>query len=236
MYPISLSAFQEIDFLSLDPQLLFTNRRDTKFIFHYHDWPGIMEGLIEDYCLVLHEGKASQTYSTIYYDSVDLKYYMAHHNGHGNRVKIRTRTYQNGNSFFETKLKTNTGITIKERSGDTQHQVDGLIPQLEVQYDRITLYDRRFQEKLTFDFNLNFQHEVEQVQFSGLVIAESKKLKTTHSPFIQALKKRKFEPASVSKYCLGLASLNKSIKQNNFKSLMHTIKKINSKYDVPSTC
>jgi hypothetical protein len=234
MSPIPLSGFEKIDFLSVSPQLLFTDRRDTKYIFHYLDWEDIMDALQENYYVVEHHGKVSQIYSTIYYDSSDLKYYIAHHNGHGNRVKMRTRTYEDGISFFEVKQKTNRGITIKERYSDIKDHVDGLMPQIEVVYDRITFYDKTFKEKLTFDFNLKFRDQNAEIGFSSIVIAESKKIKSTYSLFIDTIKRRKIESSSVSKYCLGIASLNKDIKQNNFKSLIHNINKLKNKYDVPS--
>lgn len=236
MNPIPLSGFEKIDFLTISPQLLFTDRRDTKYIFHYLDWADIMEVLPEYYCVVVHDGKVSQTYSTIYYDSPELKYYLAHHNGHGNRMKMRTRTYEDGKSFFEVKQKTNRGITLKERYTNPTDHIDGLIPQLEVVYDRITLYDKMFQEKLTFDFNLYFRDASSRVEFSSIVIAESKKMKTTYSSFIEVLKGRKIESTSVSKYCLGMASLNKGVKQNNFKALIHNINKLKNKYEFPSNC
>jgi hypothetical protein len=161
---------------------------------------------------------------------------MAHHNGHFNRVKMRTRTYEDGSSFFEVKQKTNRGITLKERYPNANDHIDGLIAQLEVVYDRITLYDKLFQEKLTFDFNLQFSNASSHIEFSSIVIAESKTMKTTSSLFIETMKRRKIESSSVSKYCLGMASLNKSIKQNNFKALIHNINKIKNKYEVPSNC
>lgn len=234
MNPIPTSGFEKIDFLSLPPQLLFTDRRDTKYIFHYCDWADIMRALTEHYDVVSFEGKVSQSYSTIYYDSPELKYYMAHHNGHGNRMKMRTRTYQDGKSFFEVKQKTNRGITLKERYPNSTDYTDGLIPQLEVVYDRVTLYDKLFQEKLTFDFNLLFRDSISQIAFSSIVIAESKKMKTIFSSFIETMKRQKIECTSVSKYCLGMASLKKDIKQNNFKALIHNINKLKNKYEVPS--
>ena len=234
MSPIPLSGFEKIDFLSVSPQLLFTDRRDTKYIFHYLDWEDIMDALQDNYYVVEHHGKVSQIYSTVYYDSSDLKYYIAHHNGHGNRVKMRTRTYEDGISFFEVKQKTNRGITLKERYADNRDHVDGLMPQIEVVYDRITFYDKTFKEKLTFDFNLKFRDLNSEIGFSSIVIGESKKIKTTYSSFIETIKRRKIKSSSVSKYCLGIASLNKGIKQNNFKSLIHNINKLKNKYDIPS--
>ncbi len=234
MNPVPLSGFEKIDFLSISPQLLFTDRRDTKYIFHYLDWSNIMDALWEEYCVVEHHGKESQRYSTVYFDSSDFKYYLAHHNGHGNRVKMRTRTYEDGVSFFEIKQKTNRGITLKERYSDSNDHVDGLMPQIEVEYDRVTLYDKTFNEKLTFDFNLKFRDLNTEIGFSSIVIAESKKTKTTCSSFVETLKRRKIKSSSVSKYCLGVASLNKCTKTNNFKTLIHNINKLKSKYDVPS--
>lgn len=236
MNPIPLTGFRKIDFLSVSPQLLFTDRRDTKYMFHYLDWADIMDSLKENYCVVEHHGKVSQTYSTVYYDSIDLKYYLLHHNGYGNRVKMRTRTYEDGVSFFEVKQKTNKGITLKERYPDKKDHIDGLMPQIEVVYDRITLYDKTFKEKLTFDFNLKYIDQNTEIEFSSVVIAESKKTKTVHSLFVEILKKRKIKSSSVSKYCLGIASLKQGVKQNNFKPLIHNINKLKNKYEVPSTC
>ena len=105
MYPIHLNEFKVIDFLSIKPQLLYSERKDTKFIFHRSELQSIIDSLVNEYQLVVHYGKYSQNYSTIYYDSPELKYYLAHHNGHGNRMKMRTRTYENGSSFFEVKQK-----------------------------------------------------------------------------------------------------------------------------------
>jgi hypothetical protein len=231
---IQLSGFQQIDFLSLRPQLLYSGRRDTKYILHYLDWVDVIDALNDSYSVVLHHGKISQTYSTIYYDSPDLMFYMAHHNGHGNRMKMRTRTYSDGYSFFEIKQKTNKDITLKERYSEPTDQFNELLPQLEVVYDRVTMYDKNFEEKLTFDFNLSFHNDKSKVEFASIVIVESKKMKYTHSAFVDEIKRKKISSNSVSKYCLGMACLNPSIKQNNFKTLLHKINKLNSKYELAS--
>jgi hypothetical protein len=236
MDPIQLSGFQQIDFLSLRPQLLYTGRIDTKYILRYHDWVDVIDALKDAYCVVLHHGKISQTYSTVYYDSHDLRFYMAHHNGHGNRMKMRTRTYSDGLSYFEIKQKTNKGLTFKERYAEPTEQFNGLLPQFEIKYDRVTMYDQKFEEKLTFDFNLIFRNDTSEVGFDSIVIAESKKMRYTHSAFVNEIKRKKINSNSVSKYCLGMACLNPGIKQNNFKSILNTINKLNNKYELASNC
>lgn len=234
MNPIQLSGFQQIDFLSLRPQLLYSGRRDTKYIMHYHDWVDVVNRLEDYYCIIIHYGKLSQNYSTVYYDTPDLRFYLAHHNRHGNRIKMRTRTYSDGNSFFEVKQKTNKGLTFKERYDEPTNHVDGLLPQLKVIYDRVTMYDKSFEEKLTFDFNLTFRSDASEVGFDSIVVAESKKMKNTYSAFVDELKNKKIASNSVSKYCIGMASLFPYIKKNNFKTLLQKINKLNNKYELAS--
>lgn len=232
MYPIDLNVFKSIDFLSLKPQLLFTERRDIKFLFHKTDLPDILTSLKDDYILVTHHGKSSQVYATTYYDSSDLKYYLAHHNGHGNRMKVRTRTYEDGSSFFEIKQKTNKGITLKERQNFEEQYIEGLAPKLEVIYERITLYDNHLQEKLTIDFNLKYLEGDKTINYPELIIAESKKIKNVSSSFITLMKVKRIEKVSLSKYCLGIVSLFNDVKKNNFKGLVNKIQKLNNKYDL----
>lgn len=228
----SLSNFASIDFLSVSPKLMYAERKDTKYIFHYHDLDSIVGSLSTEYNLVLHYGKISQLYSTIYYDSPDLKFYLAHHNGHGNRLKMRTRTYEDGSSFFEVKQKTNKGITRKERYTDADKMASGLIPQIEVVYERITLYDKSFQEKITIDFNLQFIAGKNRVQYPEIVIAETKKIKNIQSSFMEEMKKRKITSYAISKYCLGMISLFDGIKKNNFKKIVHKIQKLKNTHEL----
>lgn len=235
MYSIHLNEFTVIDFLSIKPELLFSERRDTKFIFHRSELQSIIDSLVNEYQLVVHYGKYTQTYSTIYYDSPELKYYLAHHNGHGNRMKMRTRTYENGTSFFEVKQKTNKGLTLKERYTSAESKLDGLHPQLEVSYERITLYDKSFQEKVTVDFNLQFLGGERKLGYQELVIVESKKMKNSYSPFMQLMKEKRIENVSMSKYCLGVVSLFNHVKKNNFKKLIHNIHKLNNNKNGIST-
>lgn len=235
MYPIDLKAFKSIDFLSIKPQLLFTERRDTKFLFHRDDLPSIVNRLENDYLLVIHHGKQSQVYSTVYYDSTDLKYYLAHHNGHGNRMKMRTRTYEDGSSFFEVKQKTNRGVTLKERRSNEGRLDDGLVAKLKVVYERITFYDIHLQEKVTIDFNLEYLDGERKINYPELVIAESKKMKNIDSPFMTLMKNKKIEKVSLSKYCLGIVSLCDQIKKNNFKGLLYKIQKLKNTYDLSAT-
>lgn len=227
-----LQSFRSINFNSIKPQLLFTERRDTKFLFHGNDLPSILNCMKEHYQLVSLHGKYTQVYSTVYYDSTELSYYMAHHNGHGNRMKMRTRTYEDGTSFFEIKQKTNKGVTLKERRQEKTPLIDGLEAKLEVIYDRITLYDIHLQEKVTLDFHIQFVNGERRTAYPEIIVAESKKLNNINSLFMEEMKKRRIEKVSLSKYCLGVFSLYDQVKKNNFKGLIHKIQKLKNKYDL----
>jgi hypothetical protein len=234
MPPIQLSHFTTIDFQDVRPQLLFSERRDTKYLFHYKEALEILNDLKDNYIIVLHGEQNSQQYSTVYYDTDELDFYKAHHNGHGNRKKMRIRTYEDGQAFLEWKQKTNKGITQKQRTTTIDAIPDDLIPQIEVRYNRITMYSKTFEEKLTFDFHLNFIREDESIRIDEIVIAESKRAKNASSVFIDSMKKRKILSTSFSKYCFGIASLHTSIKKNNFKQLIVQTNKLKNEYDISS--
>lgn len=234
MSSIQLSHFATIDFQAVKPQLLFSERRDTKYLFHYKMVMDILNELKDDYIIVLHREQNSQRYSTVYYDTADLDFYKAHHNGHGNRRKLRIRTYEDGQSFLELKQKTNKGITQKQRTTTIDAIPVDLTPQIEVRYNRITMYSKTFEEKLTFDFHLNFIREDESIRIDEIVIAESKRAKNTSSVFMDLMKKSKIFSTSFSKYCFGMASLHTSIKKNNFKQLIVQTNKLKNEYGISS--
>lgn len=234
MSPIQLSNFETIDFKAVKPQLLFSERKDTKYLFHFEKAVDIIKNLSDHYLVVEHNGQSGQQYSTVYYDTADFDFYKAHHNGHGNRKKMRIRTYEDGYSFFELKQKTNKGTTLKERTSSIEDLPEDLIPQIEVQYHRVTLYSKSFEEKLTFDFNLNFIREDDSMRFDEIVIAESKRAKVISSVFMNLMKKKKVLSTSFSKYCFGVASLHQSIKKNNFKHIIVQTNKLKNEYGISS--
>ncbi len=60
-----------------------------------------------------------------------------------------------------------------------------------------------------------------------IIIAEVKQEKASgNSDFIKAIKKHHIRKSGMSKYCVGMALLNKNIKQNNFKERILKINKL----------
>ena len=106
-----------------------------------------------------------------------------------------------------------------------------LKPKLWNSFNRITLINNIDEERLTLDFNLQFNWEEADHKFDNLVIAELKQSKLTrNSPFFQLMKINYIRPYRLSKYCIGAIELykEKNIKYNRFKEKLLKLKSINA--------
>lgn len=102
----------------------------------------------------------------------------------------------------------------------------GLRPVLWVGYTRITLVSNTSPERLTFDLDLMFYNGTKSVSFSPVVIAEVKQEAHCPSPFLRLIKQHGIRQGSVSKYCLGMLSLDGRLRHNRFKPQLLHLKKI----------
>lgn len=92
-----------------------------------------------------------------------------------------------------------------------------LHPVLWVEYTRLTLVHRTTAERVTFDLNLTFRNASSLVDYPHLIIAELKQDARQPSAFLSVMRQQGHRPGSLSKYCLGLISLNQTLKHNRFK-------------------
>ena len=221
------------------------NRTDTKFTFSTGQLPEILEQLKTDYNLLIIKGNLISKYKTLYFDTPEFDCYIKHHTGRLNRYKIRYRTYVESQlGFLEVKFKDNKERTFKERikqdtvptgwsernvdfiTKKTPYQPQLLVPAIWVNYDRITLVDKAFKERVTIDINLEFNNTTLQRKMEGLVIAEVKQVSKGPSPAINLFKQKRIKPESISKYCLGITSIYPQVKKNNFKQKLTQLNKI----------
>ncbi|MGZ4036671.1 MAG: polyphosphate polymerase domain-containing protein, partial [Bacteroidia bacterium] len=178
-----------------------------------------------------------------YYDTPAFDLYTEHHNGKLNRYKIRHRTYVESDlGFLEVKFKNNKGRTIKERirkidvpyiwEGESEFflhkqlpfEPQTLLPVIWVNYGRHTLVNKNGGERLTIDVDLEFVRGGISKNLNAIVIAEVKQEKRKASPFIDVMKKYHIREGSISKYCMGIALTCDTVKKNNFKSKLLTLK------------
>lgn len=239
-----LVQFDKIDLIGLEAVKLL-NRIDFKHILHTSDLNELLAHLKEDYSLLEINKLHLFDYETQYYDSPEFQLYYAHHNGRPNRFKIRRRRYvYNNQNFFEIKHKIKGNRTHKfrvEKSGEgnsfseiEQEMLNltgapniALQEKLKVNYSRITLAAKSANERITIDLGLSYSNNKEQKNLNDLVIVEVKQGVTNRrSKIILYLKSKKKHPLSMSKYAIGIAMLESSVKKNAFKSKIIQINKI----------
>jgi len=236
--PFSTISLEDTKAVSLQ------HRIDSKFLVNRKQLTQLITILQPDYSIVEIDSLKILPYKTVYHDTADLQHYHMHHNGKLSRHKFRTREYEvSGVVFNEIKHKSNKGKTKKSRiprdqfdetfdstfktfaQEKTELKNYSLIPQLYVYYNRITLVDNKFTERLTIDIDLRFQSTESDFGYENLVIVELKREEgTSNSLAIKALQEVRVLQTGFSKYCIGIASTHSNVKKNRFK---HKIRRVN---------
>jgi hypothetical protein len=224
-------------------------RYDLKFIFPGNLIPDILESTSKNYRILEINEKRVLNYKSHYFDTPEFNMYIDHHNGKGERFKVRIRMYiDTEDKFLEIKKKSNKGLMIKNRvevkdinnlnekarnliKDHTPYDPELLRKTLQTSFCRLTLVNIRNEERITIDFNLNLSHQNKNISLPGLGIAEIKKSdrhQVTH--FEQTLTGHNIKPTNFSKYCMGLTLLNEEVKHNNFKRNVLILKKIENEF------
>ncbi len=185
------------------------------------------------------DGLRSFGYESIYFDTPQLISYRAHLQRRRQRFKARTRTYtDSGLTMFEVKLAGARGETVKERVpyatehrgelteealahlgdalGQAYHQdlPTGLRPTLLTTYRRTTFVSRTGETRLTCDVGLVCRGDEHEVHDTGThVLVESKSSAGGGAPD-RILRDVGVRPATVSKYCVGVAALHPELPSN----------------------
>lgn len=192
-------------------------------------------------------------YRTLYFDTAGLTMYTMHHNQKLNRQKLRVRTYRSTNTtFFEIKNKDNKGKTRKVRipidaamfdhvlevpevvdfiNNRTPYPIGTLHECLENRFERITLVDKNMTERVTIDSGICFHNRMTglDADISRLLVIEVKhEVGAPMSDIERALHSMHIQPRRMSKYCIGTALTNPSVKHNRFKPKLLFINKIHN--------
>lgn len=211
-------------------------RTDTKFVINNSQLISILKKIKDEYKVLEINTDRIMSYSSLYFDTEENKFYKDHHNGKNNRIKIRQRKYIESNlCFLEIKQKNGKGETNKSRiavkdfeenltnsSKDFISQITkteyNLAPSLWNGFNRITLVNLKSKERVTLDLNLSYKINDVKKSFENLVVVEVKQERFNRkSKIVKALKTIKQHPYSISKYCIGMISLYNDLKYNVFK-------------------
>jgi len=231
------------------------NRTDTKFVTSVPVLCRLLELARDQYRAQQTDGLRLAPYHTLYFDTPECAMYVAHQNGHLNRQKVRVRSYvSSGLHFLEVKTKDNHKRTHKKRVTLAEHDTHQwpamvqcgkgdihdflaqrlrydhttLVPMVENRFRRITLVNRARTERLTIDTALEFDNWVNgrHLDMTGLAIIELKRDGLQPSPILELLRQLRIHPHGFSKYCMGMAFTDPTLKQNRFKERMRSIQRI----------
>jgi len=241
-----LDTFEPINLDQMD-DVRFLKRMDIKYVFHISRLENLLNDIKKQYHVLFVNNSAIQEYETVYFDTALLDMYQQHHNGLRDRYKIRARQYINSNLFFlEVKTKNNKGITSKKRmkldSLDLQfsEKSDKFIADktpffqanlqttIKNKFSRITLVNEKTPERITIDWNLSFINSTtgKELALPNACIFEIKRNSLSRNRQLdQVLKMNKIFPSGFSKYCMGVALLEPSLKMNRFKPNLHKLRK-----------
>ena len=111
-----LDFFEKFSLEELQERAPMNRRVDQKYILSKEALPEVLAACAASYQLLTINSKHVFDYDTWYYDTPEYSLYHHHHQGKGNRFKVRKRYYvQSGETFVEVKKKNNKGITEKYR-------------------------------------------------------------------------------------------------------------------------
>jgi hypothetical protein len=214
-------------------------RVDRKYFVPAGLFRRLIDELAGDLQVLQIDGLRSFGYESIYFDTPQLTAYRAHLQRRRQRFKARTRTYtDSGLTMFEVKLAGARGETVKERLPyPTEHRAElteealthlgdalcqayhqglpaGLRPTLLTIYRRTTFVPRTGENRLTCDVGLICRGDEDEVHDTGThVLVESKSTAVGGAPD-RILRELGVRPATVSKYCVGVAALHPELPSN----------------------
>ena len=147
---------------------------------------------------------------------VDMVDFDPLHPDHGIRFRCQNRQYVAYEDFLRKHLRYDPAI---------------LSEHLENHFHRITLVNKAKTERLTIDTDLRFHNLVthRDMDLTGLAIIELKRDGLQPSPILGLLRELRIKPSGFSKYCMGSALTDPSLKRNNFKERLRLVKRLLSR-------
>jgi len=241
----NLASFGSVSLPDIE-QVQLMKRIDHKFLLNKAQLNDILPDLYHNFYVLTINRLNNHSYNSTYFDTFDLSMYMAHHNQRADRFKIRQRIYNtSGDAFLEIKHKNNKGLTLKTRmplplkienipyhyfdfvtSNSIYHPM-ALRPVMDSSFFRFTLVNRQLNQRVTVDTELTFSSNGHDIFLPDLVVVEVKSAKSNIDKTIfEIFRKLCVKPTGMSKYCVGMAMLNPTLKQNLFKQKINHVKKL----------
>ena len=240
-----LKEFQTMDmaefFKLKDP--LSDSRKEHKFLLPIEVVPEFLEFIRSEYFLITDGESPVHHYQTVYFDTADYKFFNLHRQGKYNRIKVRLREYKTlqANSFIECKRKVKGRKThkyririqnisdhhlnhdfIRENLQEHGLKVEDLSHTLKMSYDRIFLYAKNGQRRISIDYDLVAKTESSEPLgiVPGYAILEIKEEGLPHKIIRYLKREHGIRQTSFSKYCVALCLLEPGLKINKWKQTL----------------
>ena len=238
MSPISLQEMEGVKLM---------NRIDTKYITTLPMLERLLGMAADQFFVQEIDGVRNAAYYTCYFDTPDVRMFHDHQRGKKSRRKVRLRQYLDAgiNPFLEIKDKNNKGRTRKKRvllsDGETiqdhdsfvakhsEFNINELSEKIENRFRRITLVNKEKTERITIDTSVEFHNFVSgrQIRLPNLVIIEWKRDGSIASSRLKPLlKSLRIQERSFSKYVVGMALTDSTLRANRMKPKLHVIEKL----------
>ena len=239
MPPITLAEMKSIRLMK---------RTDKKYVTTLPVLSRLITLASDSYYVQEIDSRRISSYTTTYWDDAESHAFRMHQAGHRPRRKIRVRSYvESALSFLEIKTKDNHNRTtkkripvpsvqavinghigedfLKEQSGLTFNDI---FPTVSNRFKRITLVNLGKTERLTIDFDLHFQNLRTglETDMPDTVIIELKRDGLVSSPILRILRELRIKPLGFSKYCIGAATTDPSLRVNRFKKRLIRLHKV----------
>ena len=199
-------------------------RADTKFVMPEAAAATIVSALATRYAVLAAGDTLVASYHTLYFDTTDVALFDAHRRGRRIRQKVRVRHYRDRRvTFLEVKTRAGAGETAKVRCpraygeslltaddlafvGRHVHVGAPLVPQVWVDFSRVTLLGLDAHERVTVDFGLKLTGRQRAARIPSLAIVEVKQPRLDRrTPAMAGLRTAGRREAWASKYCIGIA-------------------------------
>jgi len=243
------TLFDSVSLDELNHKASMLTRLDNKYVVQAPVLEQLLARLARHFDVLDIAGKRLFTYDTCYFDDEQLSCYFSHHNGRRQRIKVRTRNYQDaGLCFIEAKIKDIRGVTVKKRlpytpekhgtlNNDARNFITQLYrdfyqkdfsqqlePQLNMRYKRITLVAKDGRERMTIDTDIRFFKDGCEFALSQQVFIVETKSRNANGLADAILRSYHQHPSNkCSKYCLGLCVTQQVGRINNFMPVLRKL-------------
>lgn len=235
-------SFAPISLEQLNARAAMLERLDNKYVVTRNTLEQAASSLAEVFDILDIDGVRAFGYDTSYFDDQHRRSYHDHHQGRRRRCKVRVRKYLDADlCFVEIKLKDKRGATLKQRlpyDNDLFRVLDDramahvkgayrglygedflldLNPVIEMRYRRMTLVAREGGERMTIDSNIEF-HSRKKTRAvpKDLFIVETKSARGNGLADKVLRVLHEHPVPGCSKYCVGMAALEKVGRINRF--------------------